>query len=113
MDGINVDLADLEESRPILKSKRFLNEGKCEYAAGYSHLNELIRFNKNMKPEVIHEPAECSFIKNKRDLILFGIRSKPESSDFREAIRQSWLSEPIWGWLGFEIKGFFYKNERY
>ena len=104
VEGIHADLADLEESTPVLKSKKVFKDGKCEYALGYSHINELIRFNKKMRPQVIHEPAECSFIKNKRDFIIFGIKSMPESVDFRDAIRESWLSEQIWDWLGFEIK---------
>lgn len=28
----------------------------------------------------------------------------PSSSDFRDAIRESSLSEPIWDWLGYEVK---------
>jgi negative regulator of genetic competence, sporulation and motility len=104
MDGVYLDVKKLEAEKTELKESKEMRNGKCEYSFGYSHINDLIRFNKNMKPDVLQQPDECSFIKEDRDSILFGIKTIPSANAFRQAIRESWLSDVIWDWLGFEIK---------
>lgn len=102
--GAYLDVALMEERYPVLKQAKTMRDGKCEYSFGLSHLNDLIRFNKNMKPKVILQPDKCSFKSQNKNSIIFGIKTIPSASDFRQAIRETWLSKKIWDWLGFEIK---------
>ena len=104
MEGVYLDVKQLEAEQPVLKESKEIRDGKCEYSFGFSHINDLIRFNKNMKPDVLQQPDECSFVKEDRESILFGIKTIPSANAFRQAIRESWLSDVIWDWLGFEIK---------
>ncbi|CAG5101803.1 Oidioi.mRNA.OKI2018_I69.chr1.g6.t1.cds [Oikopleura dioica] len=96
---IFLDLALLERNYPELKGKRRKIEGKY-----YPFLNEMLRFNKNMKPSVIQQPDECQFQDSSLPSLIFGIKSMPKAIQARETLRRTWLRKEIWKTLGFEIK---------
>jgi hypothetical protein len=58
-----------------------------------------------LKVKIIRQPQKCSFEdKENRESIIFGVKTRPSALEFRQAIRETWLSQKIWEWLGFEIK---------
>jgi hypothetical protein len=72
----------------------------------FSHINKLLDFNPQLDFSTISSPSSCSFRKS-TESIIFGIKSMPESLDFRNAIRDTWLNYELWDDLGFQIKVIF------
>ncbi|CAG5101807.1 Oidioi.mRNA.OKI2018_I69.chr1.g8.t1.cds [Oikopleura dioica] len=100
---IFLNLTLLEENYPELRGQRQKIEGKCIYP-DFPYLNQMIRFNKHLKPAIIQEPNACDFQDPSLTSLIFGIKSIPGAIHEREILRRTWLRKDIWKKIGFEIK---------
>ncbi|CAG5101793.1 Oidioi.mRNA.OKI2018_I69.chr1.g2.t2.cds [Oikopleura dioica] len=105
VNDIFLDLEKLEENYPDLQGirRKDIVTNKCFYP-GYSSVNSIIRFNRHFNPKILAKPESCHFADSTRTSIIFGIKTMPQSTVAREIIRQTWLREDIWEWLGVQIK---------
>ncbi|CAG5102779.1 Oidioi.mRNA.OKI2018_I69.chr1.g462.t1.cds [Oikopleura dioica] len=103
-----INIGYLEKSYKDLREQRFRRpDGRCIYNGQFSHINKLLEFNPKLNFSTLHSPSTCDFTNsNESDFesILFGIKSMPESSNFRNSIRDTWLNPDLWTKLGFKIK---------
>ncbi|CAG5081503.1 Oidioi.mRNA.OKI2018_I69.PAR.g9893.t1.cds [Oikopleura dioica] len=99
-----INIAQMENLYEDLKDQRFRRpNGRCLYRAEFTHINKLLEFNPKLDFSTVHSPSACDF-NNSTESILFGIKSMPESVNFRNSIRKTWVNHDLWSKLGFQIK---------
>ena len=107
MKGRLVEESAFISRYPLLVYEQELNkENFCVFKPYYNHLNRLIDYDGQVQFEILNQPSSCRKKSAKNDLILFGIKSMPNSVENRKLLRDTWLGK---GFL--EILEFFIDSQ--